>query len=158
MTSLSSKNLLALALVAIPLALVYVLPAATAEVSRQDEEHDEDTPLLKDMEVIQDQLKFLRRNLKKPEENAASLAAIQEMQRAAVFCKGEDFPMAEAAEGEAREEILKGYKLEMIGMIEAMLQIERALLAGDNDAARELYKTIKAFEDSGHEKFTDEGY
>ena len=66
--------------------------------------------------------------------------------------------MAAAAKGEAREQILTGYKLEMIGMIEAMLQIERALLAGDNDAARELYKTIKAFEDSGHEKFTDEGY
>ena len=109
------------------------------------------------MEVIQDQLKFLRRNLKKPEENPASLAAIQEMQRAAVACKAMDFPMAEAAEGEAREKLLTGYKLEMIEMIESMLQMERALLAGDNDAARELYKTIKAFEESGHEKYTDEG-
>ena len=34
--------------------------------------------------------------------------------------------------------------------------MERALLAGDNDKARELYKDVKAFEDSGHEKYTEE--
>ena len=153
MTSFRSTSLFALALAALFLAL----PSAPAEAARQDEATEEDTPLLKDMEVIQDQLKFLRRNLKKPEENPASLAALQEMQRAAVACKAMDFPMAEAAEGEAREKLLTGYKLEMIALIESMLQMERALLAGDNDTARELYKTIKAFEESGHEKFTDEG-
>jgi len=152
-TTLRATPLFALALIALFLAL----PSAPAEAARQDEATEDDSPLLKDMEVIQDQLKFLRRNLKKPEENPASLAAIQEMQRAAVACKAMDFPMAEAAEGEAREKLLTGYKLEMIEMIESMLQMERALLAGDNDAARELYKTIKAFEESGHEKYTDEG-
>ena len=100
--------------------------------------------------------KFLRRNLKKPEENPNSLIALQEMQRAAVACKGMSFPMADRAEGEAKAELQKGYKLEMIGCIEAMLQMERALLEGDNDKARELYKTVKAFEDSGHEKYTEE--
>ena len=54
-------------------------------------------------------------------------------------------------------QLIKGYKLEMIAMIETILQMERALLEDDNDKARELYKTIKGFEDSGHEKFTDEG-
>jgi len=138
-------------------ALFFALPSAPVEAARQDEATEDDSPLLKDMEVIQDQLKFLRRNLKKPEENPASLAALQEMQRAAVACKGMPFPMADRAEGEAKAELIKGYKLETIGMIESMLQMERALLEGDNDKARELYKTIKAFEESGHEKYTDEG-
>jgi len=151
-TTLRSISLFSFALAA----LFLVLPSAPAGAARQDEATEDDTPLLKDMEVIQDQLKFLRRNLKKPEENPASLAAIQEMQRAAVACKAMDFPMAEAAEGEAREELLTGYKLEMIGLIESLLQMERALLAGDNDKARELYKTVKAFEDSGHEKYLEE--
>jgi soluble cytochrome b562 len=151
-TVLRSISLFSFALAA----LFLVLPSAPAGAARQDEATEDDTPLLKDMEVIQDQLKFLRRNLKKPEENPASLAAIQEMQRAAVACKAMDFPMAEAAEGEAREKLLTGYKLEMIGLIESLLQMERALLAGDNDKARELYKTVKAFEDSGHEKFLEE--
>ena len=153
MTLFRTTSLLTLSLAALFLAL----PSAPVEAARQDEATEDDSPLLKDMEVIQDQLKFLRRNLKKPEENPASLAALQEMQRAAVACKAMDFPMAEAAEGEAREKLLTGYKLEMIALIESMLQMERALLAGDNDTARELYKTIKAFEESGHEKFTDEG-
>ena len=119
MTSFRSTSLFALALAA----LTFALPSAPAEAARQDEATEDDSPLLKDMEVIQDQLKFLRRNLKKPEENPASLAAIQEMQRAAVACKAMDFPMAEAAEGEAREKLLTGYKLEMIEMIESMLQM-----------------------------------
>ncbi len=152
MTPLRTTSFFALSLVALFLAL----PSAPAEAARQDDATEEDSPLLKDMEVIQDQLKFLRRNLKKPEENPASLAALQEMQRAAVACKGMSFPMADKAEGEEKAEILKGYKLETIGMIESMLQMERALLEGDNDTARELYKTVKAFEDSGHEKFTEE--
>ena len=152
MTSLRSISLFALALAALTL----TLPSAPAEAARQDGAAEEDSPLLKDMEVIQDQLKFLRRNLKKPEEHPASLAALQEMQRAAVACKGMSFPMADRAEGEAKAELIKGYKLETIGMIESMLQMERALLEGDNDKARELYKTVKAFEDSGHEKYTEE--
>jgi len=152
-TPLRTTSFFALSLVALFLAL----PSAPAEAARQDDATEEDSPLLKDMEVIQDQLKFLRRNLKKPEENPASLAALQEMQRAAVACKGMSFPMADRAEGEAKAELIKGYKLETIGLIESMLQMERALLAGDNDKARELYKTVKAFEDSGHEKFTEEG-
>jgi len=151
-TPLRSTSLFALALAA----LFFALPSAPAEAAHQDEATEDDSPLLKDMEVIQDQLKFLRRNLKKPEENPASLAALQEMQRAAVACKGMPFPMADRAEGEAKAELIKGYKLETIGLIESMLQMERALLEGDNDKARELYKTVKAFEDSGHEKFTEE--
>ena len=153
MTTLRSISLFSFALAA----LFLVLPSAPAGAARQDEATEDDSPLLKDMEVIQDQLKFLRRNLKKPEENPASLAALQEMQRAAVACKGMSFPMADKAEGEAKAELIKGYKLETIDMIESMLQMERALLEGDNDKARELYKTIKAFEESGHEKYTDEG-
>ena len=153
MTPLRTTSFFALSLVALFLAL----PSAPAEAARQDDATEEDSPLLKDMEVIQDQLKFLRRNLKKPEENPASLAALQEMQRAAVACKGMSFPMADRAEGEAKAELIKGYKLETIGLIESMLQMERALLEGDNDKARELYKTVKAFEDSGHEKYTEEG-
>lgn len=152
MTPLRTTSLFALALAALSLAL----PSAPAEVKSQDEAVEDDSPLLKEMEVIQDQLKFLRRNLKKPEENPASLAALQEMQRAAVACKGMSFPMADRAEGAAKAELVKGYKLETIGLIESMLQMERALLAGDNDKARELYKTVKAFEDSGHEKYTEE--
>ena len=153
MTPLRTTSILALSLAALFLAL----PSAPAEAARQDGDTEEDSPLLKDMEVIQDQLKFLRRNLKKPEENPASLAALQEMQRAAVACKGMSFPMADRAEGEAKAELIKGYKLGTIGLIESMLQMERALLEGDNDKARELYKTVKAFEDSGHEKYTEEG-
>ena len=137
-------------------ALSFALPTDPAEAARLDDGVEDDSPLLKDMEVIQDQLKFLRRNLKKPEENQASLAALQEMQRAAVACKGMSFPMADAASDNAKAELIKGYKLETIGLIEAMLQMERALLEGDNDKARELYKTVKAFEDSGHEKYTEE--
>ena len=151
--TLRTASLFALALTT----LFIALPAAPIEAARQLETADDDSPLLKEMDVLEAQLKFLRRNLKKPEENAASLTAIQEMQRAAVACKAMSFPMAEAAEGEAKAELVKGYKLEMIDLIETILSMERALLNDDNDGARELYKTIKGFEDSGHEKFTDEG-
>jgi hypothetical protein len=151
--TLRTASLFALALTA----LFIALPTTPIEAALQDDATEEDSPLLQEMDVLQDQLKLLRRNLKKPEENESSLKVIQEMERSAVACKGMSFPMAEAVEGEAKAELIKGYKLEMIAMIETILQMERALLADDNDKARELYKTIKGFEDSGHEKFTDEG-
>lgn len=151
--TLRTASLFALALTV----LFITLPTTPIEAALQDDATEEDSPLLQEMDVLQDQLKLLRRNLKKPEENESSLKAIQEMERSAVACKGMSFPMAEAVEGEAKAELIKGYKLEMIAMIETILQMERALLADDNDKARELYKTIKGFEDSGHEKFTDEG-
>ena len=151
--TLRTTSLLVLSLTA----LFIALPTTPLEAARQPEFADDDSPLLKEMDILQDQLKSLRRNLKKPEENANSLKAIQEMERSAVACKGMSFPMAEALEGEAKAALIKGYKLEMIAMIETILEMERALLEDDNDKARELYKTIKGFEDSGHEKFTDEG-
>ena len=151
--TLRTTSLLVLSLTA----LFIALPTTPLEAARQPELADDDSPLLKEMDILQDQLKSLRRNLKKPEENESSLKAIQEMERSAVACKGMSFPMAEALEGEAKAALIKGYKLEMIAMIETILEMERALLEDDNDKARELYKTIKGFEDSGHEKFTDEG-
>ena len=80
--TLRTTSLLVLSLTA----LFIALPTTPLEAARQPELADDDSPLLKEMDILQDQLKSLRRNLKKPEENANSLKAIQEMERSAVAC------------------------------------------------------------------------
>ncbi len=116
----------------------------------------EDTELQKQMEVIEDGMKKLRRSLKKAEDNAQSLETIGKMQAAAIACKTEVPPAAAKVPEADRAKFLAGYRKGMVALVAEMCQMEIALLDGDNAKAEELFKGLKKIEDDGHEKYSEE--
>ena len=116
----------------------------------------EDTELAKQMEEMDDAQKSLRKSLKDPATNAASLETLTKLQQLTVTSKAlTPAKAAQVPEGE-RAKFVAGYRKDMAGLLAAYAQIEVAILDGDNAKAEELFKGLKKIEDDGHEKYSDE--
>jgi len=151
----------ALLIAALPLLL---LAAAAPSTPLQDPEGnagqqhaEEETKLAQQMLLIEDAVKKLRRSLRKEEQRDDSLALTVQMQAAALACKAET-PTLLTSLGEEERVIQKNaYRLEMLGFLEQALLLERALLEGDQERAREIFAGLRDTEDPGHERFTAGG-
>ena len=116
----------------------------------------DDTELAKQMEQTDDLLKLLRKSLKVPAENAASLDTLTKLQaltvtqKALVPAKAAEMPEAEKAK------FVAGYRKDMAVLLTHLCQIETAVIDGDNAKAEELFKGLKKIEDDGHEKYSEE--
>ena len=116
----------------------------------------DDTELAKQMEVIQDEQKALRKSIKSAGDNAASLEALTKMQQATIASKAlVPAKAAEMPEAE-RAKFVAAYRKDMAAMLEHLCKIETALLDNDNAKAEQLFKGLKKIEDDGHEKFSEE--
>jgi hypothetical protein len=141
-------------LAAVPFGLNAAAPAAAAEAEKKKTAAS-DTELAKQMEIIDEGMKKLRRSLRQPEQNAESLEMIGKMQAATVASKGMVPVMAKGINNEAeRAKFVAAYRKDMAAMLAEIAQLEIALLDGDNKKAQELHKSLSDREDSGHEKFT----
>ena len=149
-------------MVLLALALLAGLPGGVAVTLGQEEQAaadkakaSTDTELAKQMEIIDEGLKKLRRTLRKPDQNKDSLEIINQIQAAAVACKA--LPPAKAAklpEAE-RQKFVMAYRKDMAAMIVQLLNMEIAVLEGNNDKANEIHKGMKKIEDEGHEKYEE---
>ena len=135
----------------------FVAPAfAQDKEDAKSEVKDLDTELAKQMEVIDEAIKKLRRTLRKAESNTESLDWIDKMEKAAV--KSKDLAPALAAKmPEAkRAEFVDKYKKDMEVFIKSVGEMKAAVKDGKNDKAQEIYKALKDQEDKGHEKYTEQ--
>jgi hypothetical protein len=108
------------------------------------------------METIEENLGRLRRALREDADVPAALAALAAMQEATLRAKLLEPPLAaKVAEGE-RPAFLRDFRKLLIRLATAQLALEPALLDGDLESARALFKELRAFEDQGHERFTEE--
>lgn len=123
-------------------------PASSPE-SVADDEH----ALADGMSTINRSMRRLRRQLANPAQNQASLALVVAAQEGAMVCKGLVPHHIEALEGEAKAAQIKGYRLEMNAAVVALLQLERNLLEGDNEAARKTFEALQGIEERGHEAY-----
>ena len=132
--------------------------SALAGSAAQDATSQEPTALARQMERIEEALGGLRRSVRDPEKREESLAAVLVCQEALVACKREVPAMTgRVPEGE-RESFLRDYRLELIRLERALLDLEEGLLQGkDVETLRDLYKAIKGLEDPAHERFTEDG-
>ena len=135
--------LLAGLVVASPLA---VRPALAAD----------DTELAKQMEVMQDAQKELRKSVKSADGNATSLEALTKYQQATIAAKALVPAKAAALPEAEKAKFVAAYRKDMAAMLEHLLKIETTILDGDNAKAEELFKGLKKIEDDGHEKFSEE--
>lgn len=142
-------------------ALLVAAPVVTrvARAAAQDEKEkkvkDLDTELAKQMEVIDESMKKLRRSLRKPESNAESLQLIEKMEAAANKSKDLIPAMAAKIPEAERAKWVENYKKDMETFIKTVGEMKAAVKDNKNDKAQELYKTLKTQEDKGHEKYTE---
>lgn len=122
----------------------------------QDESAVAETEMDRQMEIIEEGLKKLRRSLRKEEKNAESLEWIAKIQDASLKSKLETPKMAVKIPEDQRAKFVADYRKEMAVVVIRMCEMEIAVLDGDLDKAQGLYKQLKSLEDSGHEKFLEE--
>jgi len=117
---------------------------------------DDATVLAQNMEIVEDGLRALRRSLRDPAAAADSLATLAACEAAVLACKLER-PIKTAGLPEAeREAFVKAFRVEMIGLVSGFLELEKAVLEGqDAEATKAIWDRIKALEDPSHERFTD---
>jgi soluble cytochrome b562 len=132
--------------------------AAAAAQDKDDEKSkvkDLDTELAKQMEVIDEGMKKLRRTLRKAESNKESLEWIEKIEKASTKSK-DLIPALAAKKPEAeRAKFVESYKKDMETFIKGVGEMKAAVQEGKNDKAQEVYKSLKTQEDKGHEKYTE---
>ena len=136
----------------------FALPAGAAAQEKDDDKStvkNLDTPLAKQMEIIDESMKKLRRTLRKTESNADSLVLIEKMEKACVASKDLVPAMASKVPEAERAKWVEAYKKDMEATIKTVGEMKAAVKANNNDKANELYKTLKQHEDKGHEKYTE---
>ena len=129
--------------------------AAAQDEEKKSEVKDLDTQLAKQMEVIDESLKKLRRTLRKPDSNPDSLVLIEKLEKACIASKDLVPAMAEKVPEAERAKWVEAYKKDMDATIKTVGEMKAAVKANNNDKANELYKTLKQQEEKGHEKYTE---
>ena len=133
-------------------------PAVAAAQDKEDaksEVKDLDTELAKQMEIIDEGIKKLRRTLRKAESNKESIELIEQVEKAAVKSKDLTPAMAAKIPEAERAKWVESYKKDMDAFIKTLGEMKAAVKEGKNDKAQEVYKTLKTQEDKGHEKYTE---
>jgi hypothetical protein len=127
--------------------------ALADDAKKGAEEKVKKSELNNEMEDMDEAMKKLRRSVRKAEQNEASLKLLQEIQTKAVACK-DMVPTRAAKVPEAdRAKFVTAYRKEMAAVLIDLLQMEQALLDGDNSKAQEIYKAIGEREDKDHDQF-----
>ncbi|MEQ8768676.1 MAG: hypothetical protein RL885_32515 [Planctomycetota bacterium] len=141
----------ALALVFAATLVLMNLPAPT-QASVKD-----DTPLADQMLEIQGILKKIRRSVRKPEQNEESLQLANDLVKGMLASRLMPPPMLEKIPADQKDAFRAGYRKMMAETAKMVLDLEIAILDGDNDKAQELYKQIADMEEKGHAKYTEGG-
>ncbi len=123
-------------------------------VSPQD---DETTELDQQMEVVEAAVGRLRRSVRDPDKRAESLALVVEAETAALACKGHTPSMAAALPEGERDAFVAAYRLEAAKLLRGLLDVEIALLNGDDEAAKTALQIVRDMEEPAHERFTEDG-
>ncbi len=141
-----------IAVCGIVLALLF-LPRSVAQESHQEEEQ---TELDLCMERIEDAVKAVRRNLKDEAGRPEALRKVLELELATVEARGFVPQLAGKVPEVERAAFVSDFRRMMIDFQRAELDLEAALLDGDAGAIQAAFDAVRAFEDRGHERFTED--
>jgi soluble cytochrome b562 len=142
-------RLMLAAMVVFPSALLISIARSAAAETKKTELHDK-------MEQIDESMKKLRRTLRSADSNAESLELISKAQQAAIACKAMTPSRAATVPEPERKKFVAEYRKQMAGVIGQMLQMEIAVLDGNNEKAQQIHKELKTLEEKGHDKFMQE--
>ena len=151
------KPILPLFAIAALSAGVSLLPRASAETALGAPVLDDESELDQRMLIVKAQVRTLRRSLRDAEKNPDSLAALHALQAAALEAKLMTPRTAAAVPEGERAAFVQAYRKDMVIFLEGALATERHVLEGDLEAAGEAFKALRALEDPGHERYTEDG-
>ncbi|MCC6782240.1 MAG: hypothetical protein IT457_05320 [Planctomycetes bacterium] len=119
----------------------------------------EDTKLAKYMEEINKGFRKLRADLKDPQKNEGSLALVRSLGELCGKSRLEKPEMTKDIKEEERAQFLVDFQVAMLDMHGKLLELERALVEGNNELAVTLRDEINGQKSPAHKKFKsgDEG-
>jgi len=144
---------------ALRVVLVSLLASAAVAFARlpQEEPAATDTPMMVEMEKIEQAANFLRRSIADPAQDAESLQQIAVAQQAILVSKLLPPKMAANVPEAERPKFLAEYRKTMAQLLIEFATLERAVIDGDREAAKAAYKRLHSMEEDGHAEFTDGG-
>jgi hypothetical protein len=131
-----------------------ILPPALA--SRQEPgggEHEEESPLVQQMEKVDKGMKVLRRAVADPAKAAENIALVQSMKDAvlaALPLTPQPFMPLDATQT-ALWRI--GFERKMLGVADTLLQLEQALVEGRFEDAKKGYESLTKLKKEGHDTY-----
>lgn len=108
------------------------------------------------MEEINSNFRKLRRQVRDEAKNADTLTLVVAMQQNTLQAKALTPNLAHMPDADPVA-MGKAYRLRMVRLLEAMLQVEAALLENRNADAYELVKTLQTMKTEGHDEFMKDG-
>ncbi len=139
---------------AVPLALCLGLGTGLRPGSSLPADDDDPSELEAQMEHIEDAVKHLRRSLRDPANRERSLELVVDMQAATFACKALTPAMLEDVPESARPAFVTDYRRTLVDFLDAQLELEAALLDGDEAATKAAFDRVRGLEDTGHARFT----
>ena len=106
-----------------------------------------------DMMAMDKVFRALNAQVKDPAQNAASLAALAQMQAATVAAKDGMPPLVAALPAAEQAARVVEYKKEMLKLLRQELDLEEQLLDGNNAKAAETLAAMQATQQEGHRGF-----
>ncbi len=122
---------------------------------RAEEQKVQKSELHKKMEVMDEGMKKLSRTLKKADQNEVSLKVIDQIIGLAKECREMTPSHAAKLKDAEKAKFIEEYKKSMTQLIDTMEEMKKAVVAGDNDKAKELRSKLKDMKEDGHDKFME---
>jgi hypothetical protein len=139
-----------------PLALVAAGALVTAAAPRPiPGSGGDDTPLTKEMEKLEQAMEVLQRSVLDAAKDSTSLEQLVVAEQACLAAKQLTPKMAPRVAEAERPKFLAGYRKRMGTMLIELVKLEQAVLDGDREQARALWKKLDAMKDDGHNEFTE---
>lgn len=137
-------------------ALVVALAAAATAFARPTvsvPQDGDETQLEQYMEEINRGMRKLRRAVTDPEANAESIQDVRAMELLVIKSRNETPKMAADIAEDDRAEWLLEYQAGMLDFSAKLLELETALVHGDNESAAAAYKVLGELKSPAHKKF-----
>ena len=113
-------------------------------------------PIVEIMEEVNRNYRLLQRAARRPAFNEQSLEQVAQMQIHAVKAMHETFPMAERVSGAERTQMLIGFKRLQAKLVNALFELEIALLEERHEDAVALIQELGEIREEGHAQYVDE--
>lgn len=145
---LALSSTVLVAMLATPVSEVFARPVPPSVVTDQDE-----TQLAKYMEEVNKGFRRLRSDLKNPQKNEASLALVRRIGELCGKSRLEKPDMLKDIKEADRAQFVVDFQVALLEMHAKLLELERALIEGDNDLAAQLRDEINKSKSDAHKKF-----
>jgi len=116
----------------------------------------DDSELHERMETIEEILGKLRRSLRDTAKRDESISLLAAMQKETLACKSLVPELVETQPAAQQAALKTGYRRLMVDFLTAQLELEAALLDGDEAGVKAAFRKVRDMEDAGHERFTEE--